>query len=35
MPPPGTSALGVWEQIAPGRPAAPGQGEQPTDVASW
>ena len=35
MPPPGTSALHVWEQIAPGRPPAPGPGQQPTDVASW
>ena len=35
MPPPGTSALAVWEQIAAGRPATAWQGEQGVDVASW
>lgn len=35
MPPPGTSALEVWQHIVDGRPAAPWQGEQPTDVSSW
>jgi mannose-6-phosphate isomerase-like protein (cupin superfamily) len=35
MPPPGTSALTVWEQIAPGRPPVPAQGQQSTDVSSW
>lgn len=35
MPPPGVSALEVWQQIASGRPAAPWQGEQPMDVSQW
>lgn len=36
MPPPGTSAIEVWKQIAPGRPPVPWEhGDQPPDVSSW
>ena len=35
MPPPGTSALEVWRELADGRPAAPWRGQQPTDVSTW
>ncbi len=31
MPPPGTSALEVWQEIVAGRPAAPWQGQQHVD----
>ncbi len=34
MPPPGTSALQVWEQIVSGRPAVPWEHLQ-NDVSSW
>ncbi len=35
MPPPGTSAIDVWRQIAAGRPAVPWEGNQPMDVSKW
>lgn len=36
MPPPGTSALELWQQqLLPWRPAVPVLGQSSTDIASW